>query len=80
MRVTITLPNIGMTMEEATVIRFCRQPGDAFRAGDPLYEIKTEKVSNEIEAMYDGVMVEHCVGEGEVVAVGCGVCIIEIAG
>ncbi|HEX6657224.1 MAG TPA: lipoyl domain-containing protein [Ilumatobacter sp.] len=80
MRVTITLPNVGMTMEEATVVRFCRQPGEAFRAGDPLYEIETEKVSNEIEAMRDGVMVEHCVGEGEVVAVGGGVCIIEIAG
>ena len=80
MRVTITLPNIGMTMEEATVVRFCRQPGDAFRAGDPLYEIETEKVSNEIEAMHDGVMVEHCVGEGDIVAVGGGVCIIETAG
>ena len=79
MRLTITLPNIGMTMEEATVVRFCRQPGEGFRAGDPLYEIETEKVSNEIEAMHDGVMVEHCVGEGEVVSIGGGVCIIEIA-
>jgi pyruvate/2-oxoglutarate dehydrogenase complex dihydrolipoamide acyltransferase (E2) component len=80
MRVTVTLPNIGMTMEEATVVRFCPQPGEAFRAGDPLYEIETEKVSNEIEAMHDGVMVEHCVGEGDIVAVGGGVCIIETAG
>ena len=80
MRVTVTLPNIGMTMEEATVVRFCRQPGEAFRAGDPLYEIETEKVSNEIEAMHYGVMVEHCVGEGDIVAVGGGVCIIETAG
>ena len=79
MRVTITLPSIGLTMEEATVVRFCRQPGEAFRAGDPLYEIETEKVSNEIEAMHDGVIVEHCVSEGDIVAVGGGVCIIEIA-
>jgi pyruvate/2-oxoglutarate dehydrogenase complex dihydrolipoamide acyltransferase (E2) component len=79
MRVTITLPNIGMTMEEATVVRFCRQPGEPFRAGDPLYEIETEKVSNEIEAMHDGLMVEHCVGEGDVVPVGGSVCIVEIA-
>jgi hypothetical protein len=26
-------------MEEATVVRFCRQPGEAFRKGDPLYEL-----------------------------------------
>jgi len=77
MRVTITLPNIGMTMEEATIVRYCRQPGESFRAGDPLYEIETEKVSNEIEAMHDGVMVEHCVAAGDIVAVGGGVCVVE---
>lgn len=79
MRVTITLPNIGMTMEEATVVRFHRRPGETFRAGDPLYEIETEKISNEIEAIHDGVMVEHCVGEGDIVAVGGSVCVIETA-
>ena len=79
MRITVTLPNIGMTMEEATVVRYCVQPGEFFRAGDPLYEIETEKVANEIEAMHDGLMVEHCVEEGDVVAVGGGVCIVEIA-
>ena len=80
MRVTITLPNIGMTMEEATIVRYCLQPGESFRAGDPLYEIETEKVSNEIEAVHDGVMVQHCVGEGDIVAVGGPVCIVEVAG
>jgi pyruvate/2-oxoglutarate dehydrogenase complex dihydrolipoamide acyltransferase (E2) component len=80
MRVTITLPNIGMTMEEATIVRYCLQPGESFRAGDPLYEIETEKVSNEIEAVHDGVMVQHCVGEGDIVAVGGDVCIVEVAG
>ena len=77
MRITVTLPNIGMTMEEATVVRYCVQPGGFFRAGDPLYEIETEKVSNEIEAMHDGVLVEQCVAEGDVVAVGGAVCVIE---
>ena len=77
MQLTVTLPNIGMTMEEATVVRYCVQPGEWFRAGDPLYEIETEKVSNEIEAMHDGVMVAHCVVEGDVVAVGGAVCVIE---
>jgi pyruvate/2-oxoglutarate dehydrogenase complex dihydrolipoamide acyltransferase (E2) component len=80
MRVRITLPNIGMTMEEATIVRYCLQPGESFRAGDPLYEIETEKVSNEIEAVHDGVMVQHCVGEGDIVAVGGAVCIVEVAG
>jgi len=50
---------------------------DGFRAGDPLYEIETEKVSSEIEATHDGVMVTHCVAEGDIVAVGGAVCVIE---
>jgi pyruvate/2-oxoglutarate dehydrogenase complex dihydrolipoamide acyltransferase (E2) component len=69
-----------MTMEEATVVRFCKQPGEPFRSGDPLYEIETEKVSHEVEATADGVMVEHCVAEGDTAAVGAYVCVVEVAG
>jgi pyruvate/2-oxoglutarate dehydrogenase complex dihydrolipoamide acyltransferase (E2) component len=79
-RVRVRLPKIGMTMEEATVVRFCRRPGESFRAGDPLYEIETEKVSQEVTATADGVMLEHCVAEGEDVAVGAHVCVVEVTG
>jgi len=78
LRVRVRLPKIGMTMEEATVVRFCRQPGETFRAGDPLYEIETEKVSQEVTATADGVMLEHCVAEGDDVAVGAHVCVVEV--
>lgn len=77
-RASVKLPKIGMTMEEATVVRFCKQRGEAFRAGDPLYEIETEKVSQEVEATADGVMLEHCVAEGDNVAVGSPVCVVEV--
>ena len=78
MKVTVKLPKIGMTMEEATITRFCKQPGEPFRAGDPIYEIETEKVTQEVEATADGVMLEHCVPEGENVAVGVQVCVVEV--
>jgi pyruvate/2-oxoglutarate dehydrogenase complex dihydrolipoamide acyltransferase (E2) component len=78
LRVRVRLPKIGMTMEEATVVRFCKQPGEVFQAGDPLYEIETEKVSQEVTATGDGVMVEHCVAEGDNVAVGAHVCVVEV--
>lgn len=77
MRVRVKLPKIGMTMEEATVVRFCKQPGEAFKKGDPLYEIETEKISQEIEATGDGVMVEHAVPEGSDVRVGDAVCVVD---
>ena len=79
MKVTVKLPKIGMTMEEATVVRFCKQPGEAFNTGDPIYEIETEKVTQEIEATADGVMLEHCVPEGDNVAVGGQVCVVDVS-
>lgn len=79
MRTAVKLTRIGMTMEEATIVRFCKQPGEAFRQGDPLYEIETEKVNHEVEATADGVMLEHCVAEGDNVAVGAHVCVVDVA-
>ena len=79
LRVRVKLPKIGMTMEEATIVRFGRQPGEAVRKGDPLYEIETEKISQEVEATSDGVMVEHAVPEGSDVRVGDPVCVVETA-
>ncbi len=80
MRMRVKLPKIGMTMEEATIVRFCKQPGEAFRKGDPLYEMETEKISQEVEATGDGVMVEHAVPEGANVRVGDPVCVIDAVG
>jgi pyruvate/2-oxoglutarate dehydrogenase complex dihydrolipoamide acyltransferase (E2) component len=78
MRVEVKLPKIGMTMEEATIARFCKQPGEMFVRGEPIYEIETEKVSQEVEATADGVMVAHSVPEGENVRVGDAVCVVEV--
>ncbi|TNC25858.1 lipoyl domain-containing protein [Amycolatopsis alkalitolerans] len=80
MRVQVILPKLGMTMEEATIVRFCRQPGEAFRKGDPLYEIETDKISQEIEATQDGVMVSYSTAEGTDIGVGEPVCLIETDG
>lgn len=73
------LPKIGMTMEEATVVRFFKAPGETFRRGDPIYLIETEKIDQEVEATDDGVMIEHSVPEGETVAVGGYVCVVDVA-
>lgn len=54
-RTTVPLPKIGMTIEEATVVRFYKQPGESFRRGEPLYEIETEKISQPVEATADEV-------------------------
>ncbi len=79
MKVGLKLARLGMNMEEATIVRWHKQPGDVFKAGDVLYEIETEKVTQEITAPDGGVMLELCVPEGENALVGATVCRIEAA-
>ena len=42
-----------MNMEEATIVKWLKQPGQSFKVGEPLYEIETEKVNQEIAAPSD---------------------------
>ncbi|MEP1206143.1 MAG: lipoyl domain-containing protein [Rhizobiaceae bacterium] len=71
------LTRVGMTMEEATIVRWAKQPGDSFAEGDVLYEIETEKVTQEVEAPGNGTLVEILAPEGAEVAVGEDVCVVE---
>lgn len=66
-----------MNMEEATIVKWHKQPGQAFKAGEPLYEIETEKVNQEIAATSDGTLVEIYVRAGEIVKVGGQVCVVD---
>ena len=77
MKVALKMPRIGMNMEEGTLVTWRVQPGEAFKEGDILYELETEKVTNEYEAPCDGMMLEHLVEEGADVPVGDNVCRID---
>ena len=78
MRMTLKLSRVGMSMEEATLVKWHKLPGQKFKAGEPLYEIETEKVNQEITATSDGKMVEIYVQEGEIVKVGGQVCVVDL--
>jgi len=78
MKMTLKLARIGMNMEEATIVKWHKQPGQEFKTGEPLYEIETEKVNQEIAATSDGTMVELYVREGDIVKVGSQVCAVEL--
>jgi len=80
MKVTLKLSRVGMNMQEATIARWHRQAGETFRKDEPLYEIETEKVTQEIAAPGDGTLLEILVPEGENAKVNGGVCVVEISG
>ena len=66
----IVMPKFGLTMTEGLITAWHRKPGDAVKAGELLFEVETEKVTNEVEATSDGILEEILYPEGSVVAVG----------
>lgn len=78
MKVSLKLGRIGMNMQEATITKWLVQPGEAFRKGDPLYEIETEKVTQEVEAPGDGTMLEILVPAEREAEVGQAVCVVDV--
>jgi pyruvate dehydrogenase E2 component (dihydrolipoamide acetyltransferase) len=53
-------------MEAGTIVRWLKAKGDQVKKGDPLYELDTDKVTQEVEAEADGTLLEIVVPEGEV--------------
>jgi pyruvate/2-oxoglutarate dehydrogenase complex dihydrolipoamide acyltransferase (E2) component len=66
----VTIPSLGEEMRSAILIRFLVEPGAQVQRGDPLYELDTDKVTQEVEAEADGVLLEVVGRDGEEYAVG----------
>ncbi|HEX2505636.1 MAG TPA: E3 binding domain-containing protein, partial [Gaiellaceae bacterium] len=75
----VTLPRLGQGMESGTIVRWLKSEGDQVEKGEPLYELDTEKVTQEVEADSSGVLLKILVLEGEV-PVGRSVAVIGEAG
>ena len=60
MATEIKMPQLGLTMEEGTVERWLKAEGDPVKAGEPLLEITTDKLTNQVEAEADGILSRAC--------------------
>jgi 2-oxoisovalerate dehydrogenase E1 component len=69
-RVPVLIPNQGLTVEEARIVRWLVEEGASVREGQPLYEIETDKVVVEVEAERDGVLAEILAREDAVLPLG----------
>ena len=76
MATAVTIPRLGDEMESAVLIRFLVAPGATVHRGDPLYELDTDKVTQEVEAEVDGVLLEVSGRAGETYPVGATVAVI----
>jgi len=61
----VNMPKFGATMEDGEIVEWYKQPGDEVKKGDALCSIMTEKITNDLEAMRDGVLDSIVVQEGE---------------
>ena len=72
----VTLPRLGQGMESGTIVRWLKSEGDRVEKGEALYELDTEKVTQEVEADASGVLLRILAGEGEEIDVGKAVAVI----
>jgi pyruvate dehydrogenase E2 component (dihydrolipoamide acetyltransferase) len=62
----VKLPRLGQGMEAGTIVKWLKSEGDPVEKGEPLYELDTDKVTQEVEAEASGVLLKIAVAEGEV--------------
>ncbi len=66
----ITMPQLGETVVEGTIIKWFKKVGDAVAVDETLFEVSTDKVDSEVPSVAAGFLAEILVAEGETVDVG----------
>jgi pyruvate dehydrogenase E2 component (dihydrolipoamide acetyltransferase) len=61
----VKLPRLGQGMEAGTITKWLKSEGDAVAKGEPLFEIDTDKVTQEVESDFEGVLLKIALPEGE---------------
>ena len=68
--VDVTLPEMGESVTEGTIVEFRVKPGDFVNEGDTIVEVTTDKVDVEVPAPASGTVTQVSVKDGDTVAVG----------
>ena len=66
----ITMPQLGETVTEGTILRWLVKVGDEVKEDDPILEISTDKVDTEVPSPFNGTVSSLLAEEGETVEVG----------
>src|SRR5579862_1289835 len=68
--VSVTLPEMGESVTEGSIVEWRKKVGEFVAEGDPLVEVTTDKVDVEVPATASGVIKQILVAEGATVGVG----------
>lgn len=75
---TLKMPRMGETMEEGRLVDWLVKPGQAFKRGQDILEVETDKTIVEFPALGDGTVVETLVEIGDTVSVGTPIARIDV--
>jgi pyruvate dehydrogenase E2 component (dihydrolipoamide acetyltransferase) len=76
----VTMPQLGETVVEGTIVKWLKGEGDSIDRDEPLFEISTDKVDTEVPSPVAGVLKEIKVQEGETVEVGTELAVVDEGG
>ena len=76
----IIMPKLGESIIEATITKWLKNIGDTISMDDPIAEIATDKVDSEIPSPVEGILIERKFNEGDVIAVGTVIAVIDMGG
>lgn len=70
MAVEIKMPKMGVSMTTGVVVKWLKAEGDIIKKGDEVLEIETEKITNTVEALVDGMLLKIVAKEGSELPIG----------
>ena len=74
--IEIRLPKMGESVTEATITNWLKNPGDKVSMDEPLVEVATDKVDNELPSEAEGIIIKQLFEKDEVAQVGDVIAII----
>src|SRR5215469_13635469 len=77
MPTNITMPQLGESVSEGTVGHWLKQEGDLVQKDEPLVEIITDKITEEMPSPYSGTLTQILVKENQSVKVGTDIAVME---
>lgn len=77
MSTRVNLPKSGMGIEEGTVVKWLKRPGQRVEQGEVIVEVETAKAIQEVQAPASGTLSQILVLEGTAVAVNTTLALIE---
>ncbi len=77
MATEVRVPPLGESVTEVTVATWFKQPGEMIVAEEPLVELETDKVTQELPAPVGGVMTEAAANVGDTLEIGALLCVID---